>query len=205
VDTTPSYRRPTEERLDAAMLRVFPVFEYILPEMYVAASLLVRAIIEAGSTTAEATWAIHELHLRGGLKPFSFRSVSLKKLVSERNQRPGGLKLAGGSLHISGNVSWRDLVFAPDHEKLREIELSIAAKGETPENPEVSEPREKWNREFLRWLKGRHESIAASGIALESEAREFLKTHHYSGKRSACLLKSLPASIRHWLKRNNGS
>jgi len=79
---------------------------------------------------------------------------------------------------------------------------ALSGKSETKKNSRVSEPREKWNRDFLHWLKNRHQKISKADISIQSEAREFLKTHRYAGKKSTYLLKSLPAAIRHWLKNN---
>ncbi len=73
---------------------------------------------------------------------------------------------------------------------------------ETDRIHQVSQPREKWNRDFLQWLKGRHEDVFKIEASIQSEAREFLKTHRYPRKKSAYLLRSLAAAFRHWREKN---
>lgn len=109
-DWEPGYPRPFPTRLAFAGRELIRLEEFIAPGSAVLASLLVRALLARGCTTAEAMWAVYGRIKSGHYQAAPLGRSSSSYLVTEQNV-PSGLEVADGALHIDGGAGdWGYLV-----------------------------------------------------------------------------------------------
>jgi hypothetical protein len=75
-------------------------------------------------TVAEAMWAIHEIADAGGFMVWLQTQAPRGAAIVTEINPPAGIQMAEGTLHVGGppgTISWGDLDFEPNHQRIEEI------------------------------------------------------------------------------------
>jgi hypothetical protein len=167
--TKPGYPRPQAERLAFAGKQLSEVEQYIAPKSAVLASLLVRALLARGCTTAEAMWAIFD-HIESG----RYGAASLGELPSTvtyivgEDNPPAGLDVAGGAVHIGGEAGdWGLLVITLPKRGDENTEAQQGSEADSALPPHGVAEEVANLGQLLRLLEGSERAFAANSRTAE--------------------------------------